>query len=141
MVSPPTSTRVELLNQIDKVNTKSTNLNGTYSKRSVFHHPPTAHQERLPAAVPPFEEKIRHISFFYLIQKKKLICKRPIFFVELRISKKNYLRGISFFQFFGGEINNFFDSLSCLQLYSVGCRHTEKRPTHKKLLGKLSFNK
>ena len=36
--SSPTSNTCRLLNQISKVNTKSTNLNGTYRKRSVFQH-------------------------------------------------------------------------------------------------------
>ena len=105
---------VQILNQISKVNTKSTNLNGTYRTRSVFQHLPKSTARTTTYHQPRIKEKIRHINSSFFLQKfkkQKVFFSRRLISVKFRFrkKKKNYLRGISF-SIFGEEINNFFFS-------------------------------
>ena len=109
--SSPTSNTCRLLNQISKVNTKSTNLNGTYRKRSVFHHLLNSTARTTTFHSTNNQGKIRHISFFSSETKKS---KKKFFFTQRLISvkigfrkKKLFMRNF-FFYFLARKLIIFF---------------------------------
>ena len=96
--SSPTSNTCRLLNQISKVNTKSTNLNGTYRKRSVFHHLLNSTARTTTFHSTNNQGKNQTYQFFF---HQKLKNQKKFFFTQRPILlkpgfEKNYLRGVSF---------------------------------------------
>ena len=100
--SSPTSNTCRLLNQISKVNTKSTNLNGTYRKRSVFQHLLKKHSKNDYLPQHQQSRKKLDILVFFLqeLKTQKVFFSQRLIFVKIRFRKKKKLFTRNFFFYF-----------------------------------------